>query len=437
MWSNPMHPELAIEVENLAKRYYVGHLLQKQVGTRAAVVHTLTSPFRRLGAVVRGQSAFGSDNELWALKDVSFEVKKGDIVGIIGTNGSGKSTLLKILSRVTVPTSGVARLNGEVGSLLEVGTGFHPELTGRENVYLNGAILGMTRGEIARAFDAIVDFSGVEAFIDTPVKRYSSGMRVRLAFAVAAFLRPEIIMIDEVLAVGDAAFQRRGLAKVSNVAREGRTVLMVTHNMSAVLSNATWVMWLDKGRIVEMGTPQTVVARYLKESTIDSTQMEGEKYFNGLIQAPDVPFEMVAMRTLDEHGDLCSNFLSSMPITVELEFKLKGNIPRLRVGLDFKTSDDLLIFRSFFNDDGAEIVYQPDMETYRLRAQIPPKMLNSATYSIDPIVNIPPGKQVFTEARGLVVNVIADTYNKGLATRGTRVGVIAPVLAWTSVHEKV
>ncbi len=432
-----MRPELAIEVENLSKRYYVGHLLKKQMSTRAAFVKNMTSPLKRIGAVLSGRSAFGSDNELWALKDVSFEVKKGDIVGIIGTNGSGKSTLLKILSRVTVPTQGIARLNGEVGSLLEVGTGFHTELTGRENVYLNGAILGMSRAEITRSFDAIVDFSGVEAFIDTPVKRYSSGMRVRLAFAVAAFLRPEIIMIDEVLAVGDAAFQRRGLAKVSNVAQEGRTVLMVTHNMSAILSNATWVMWLDKGRIVDMGTPQTVVARYLKESTVDATQMEGEKHFNGFIQEPDVPFEMVAMRTLDENGDLCSNFLSSSPITIELEFKLKGDAPRLRVGIDFKTSDDLLVFRSFFNDSGAEITYQPDLETHRVRAQIPPKFLNSGAYGIDPVVNMPPGKKIFTEARGLVVNVIADTYNKGITARKERVGVIAPALDWTAVHEKV
>lgn len=432
-----MRPELAIEVENLSKRYYVGHLLKKQMSARAAFIKNITSPFKRLGAVARGRSAFGSENELWALKDVSFEVKKGDVVGIIGTNGSGKSTLLKILSRVTVPTSGIARLNGEVGSLLEVGTGFHTELTGRENVYLNGAILGMSRAEITRAFDSIVDFSGVEAFIDTPVKRYSSGMRVRLAFAVAAFLRPEIIMIDEVLAVGDAAFQRRGLAKVSNVAQEGRTVLMVTHNMSAVLSNASWVIWLDKGRVVEIGAPQTVVTHYLKESTIDATQMEGEKYFNGLIQAPDVPFEMVAVRTLDEQGDLCSNFLSSAPITVELEFRLKGDVPRLRVGFDFKTSDDLLIFRSFFNDEGAEIVYQTDIDTYRLRAQIPPRFLNSGAYAIDPIVNMPPGKKIFTEARGLVVNIIGDTFNKGVTSRAGRVGVIAPALDWTTVHEKV
>jgi len=432
-----MRPELAIEVENLAKRYHVGHLLKKQNGTRAAVMHSLTSPFKRLGAVMSGRSAFGSDNELWALKDVSFEVKKGDVVGIIGTNGSGKSTLLKILSRVTVPTSGIARLNGEVGSLLEVGTGFHPELTGRENVYLNGAILGMSRAEITGAFDAIVDFSGMEAFIDTPVKRYSSGMRVRLAFAVAAFLRPEIIMIDEVLAVGDAAFQRRGLAKVSNVAQEGRTVLMVTHNMSAVLSNATWVMWLDKGRVIEMGNPQEVVAHYLKESTTDSTQMEGEKYFNGVIQVSDVPFEMVAMRTLDENGDLCSNFLSSAPLTVELEFKLRGDVSRLRVGFDFKTSDDLLVFRSFFDDNGGEIVYQPEVETYRLRAQIPPKFLNTGAYNLDPFVYQLPRREVFTQSRGLVVNVIADTYNKGISVRKPRVGVLAPILHWDVVHEKV
>lgn len=432
-----MQSDLAIEVEHLSKRYFVADGTRRGASQREMLMRSLSSPYRRLTAVLGGRSAFGSDADLWALKDVSFQVKKGDVVGIIGTNGSGKSTLLKILSRVTAPTEGIARLHGDVGSLLEVGTGFHPDLTGRENVFLSGAILGMTRREITSVFDEIIDFSGVEAFIDTPVKRYSSGMRVRLAFAVAAFLRPEILMIDEVLAVGDAAFQRRGLSKVSSVAQQGRTVLMVTHNMSAILSNATWVMWLDKGRLVEMGEPQTVIAHYLKESTLDVAQMENEKYFMGVTQRPEIPFELVAMRTLDQHGDLCASFLSSTPFMVELEFKLKAEITGLRVGFDVKTSEDILLFRSLHNDVNEVLTYDASVETYRLRAVIPGGLLNSDTYAIDPWVYIHPRIPLVGNVRGLLATIVLDTVNKGFMGRKGRPGVIAPPLEWSPVQEKV
>jgi lipopolysaccharide transport system ATP-binding protein len=226
-----MSNNLAIRVDNLGKRYRIG-ARQKQPNTlRERIENLVASPFDYLRSTLRGPS---EEEILWALKDVSFEIQQGDVVGIIGRNGAGKSTLLKILSRITEPTSGRAEVNGRVGSLLEVGTGFHPELTGRENIYLNGAILGMRKAEIDRQFDEIVDFAEIEKFIDTPVKRYSSGMYVRLAFAVAAHLEPEILLVDEVLAVGDAAFQKKCLGKIGDVAREGRTVLFVSHNMAAI-----------------------------------------------------------------------------------------------------------------------------------------------------------------------------------------------------------
>ncbi len=219
---------IAISVEGLGKCYEIGAVRASYQTLRESLVDVFGGPFRRLGAAVRRQPS-ANTTTLWALRDVSFEVRRGEVVGIIGRNGAGKSTLLKVLSRITEPSAGRARIRGRVGTLLEVGTGFHPELTGRENTYLNGAILGMRRAEIDRKFDEIVAFSEVEQFIDTPVKHYSSGMYLRLAFAVAAHLEPEILIVDEVLAVGDAAFQKKCLGKMSDVAKEGRTILFVSH----------------------------------------------------------------------------------------------------------------------------------------------------------------------------------------------------------------
>src|SRR6516162_10151736 len=241
----------AISVDNLSKRYLVGHqsTRRKRYTLRDAITWEARNFARKTADFLRGRQIVQGDEveEFWALKDVSFEVKHGEVLGIIGRNGAGKSTLLKILSRITEPTRGRALLRGRVASLLEVGTGFHPELTGRENIHLNGAILGMTRAEIRRKFDEIVAFAGVEKFIDTPVKRYSSGMYVRLAFAVAAHLEPEILVVDEVLAVGDAEFQKKCLGRMSEVAREGRTVLFVSHNLPSIEKLSQRVIVVDGG----------------------------------------------------------------------------------------------------------------------------------------------------------------------------------------------
>jgi lipopolysaccharide transport system ATP-binding protein len=244
--------DIAISVENLSKQYRIGAKQERQDTLR----DWLVSRFRR-------RSHNAQDELIWALKDVSFEVKKGEVLGIIGRNGAGKSTLLKILSRITEPTKGRAVINGRVGSLLEVGTGFHRELTGRENIFLSGTILGMKRSEIDQRFDEIVEFSGVEKFIDTPIKRYSSGMMVRLGFAVAAYLEPEILLVDEVLAVGDAEFQRKCLGKIEAVANEGRTILFVSHNMVAMQNIAERVVWLDSGIIEDNGASERIIRAYL------------------------------------------------------------------------------------------------------------------------------------------------------------------------------
>ena len=255
----------AIRVENLGKEYQIGARENGYKTFREAISETVTSPLRRFK---RLSGRAHQRERFWALKDVSFDVQPGEAVGIIGRNGAGKSTLLKILSRITEPTTGRAKIHGRVGSLLEVGTGFHPELTGRENVFLNGAVLGMSRSEIKRKFDEIVDFSGVETFLDTPVKRYSTGMRVRLAFAVAAHLEPEILIVDEVLAVGDAEFQKKCLGKMGDVATGGRTVLFVSHNMAALEALCNRCILLSHGRVVANGETFDVVGSY-RASTVD------------------------------------------------------------------------------------------------------------------------------------------------------------------------
>jgi lipopolysaccharide transport system ATP-binding protein len=269
--------EPIITIENLSKSYLVGHRTNRQGGytvLREVIGHGARKFLRKTMDVVRGQQILQGNNveEFWALKNVSFEVKQGEVIGIIGRNGAGKSTLLKILSRITEPTKGQALLRGRVASLLEVGTGFHPELTGRENIFLNGAILGMTRREIRKKFDEIVDFAGVETFLDTPVKRYSSGMYVRLAFAVAAHLEPEILIVDEVLAVGDTEFQRKCLGKMDEVSRkEGRTVLFVSHNLAAIAEMADRALLIDAGSVAADSSVTEAISTYLSKFTKDTT----------------------------------------------------------------------------------------------------------------------------------------------------------------------
>jgi lipopolysaccharide transport system ATP-binding protein len=265
-----MADKIVIRAEGLGKRYLIGHEREREryVALRDVLVHTMKGLLRSAkNWTARGTRVTRSGTEeFWALRNVSFELRQGEVLGIIGRNGAGKSTLLKILSRITEPSTGQVRIRGRVASLLEVGTGFHPELTGRENIFLNGAILGMKRAEIKRKFDEIVDFAEIEKFLDTPVKRYSSGMYVRLAFAVAAHLEPEILIVDEVLAVGDVEFQKKCLNKMSEVASGGRTVLFVSHNLTAVADLCTRALLLQKGEVRQVGTPDEVIATYIEQS---------------------------------------------------------------------------------------------------------------------------------------------------------------------------
>jgi len=315
---------IAIKVDGLSKQYRIGARQERYKTLRESIAQAFAAPVRRLTSIVRDQrndstgasrGTPGSDSHIWALRDVSLEIKRGAVVGIIGRNGAGKSTLLKILSRITEPTEGYADIHGRVGSLLEVGTGFHPELTGRENIYLNGAVLGMRHADIQRKFDEIVAFAEVEKFIDTPVKHYSSGMYLRLAFAVAAHLEPEILLVDEVLAVGDVAFQKKCMGKMGDVSREGRTVLLVSHNMGAIASLCEQVVWLDGGRVCAIGDANSTISNYLSKFSQGALQVKSNA-------AIDVTH--VALRRAS--GEETTTFNPGDPITIEIRFFARKRI---------------------------------------------------------------------------------------------------------------
>lgn len=323
--------EPVIRVENLGKKYVIGHQKQERY---TALRDVITNGAKSLVEKFTNPRSKNNNNseDFWALKDISFEIKQGDRVGIIGRNGAGKSTLLKVLSRITEPTKGRIRIKGRVASLLEVGTGFHPELTGRENIFLNGAILGMSKVEITKKFDEIVAFAEVEKFLDTPVKRYSSGMYVRLAFAVAAHLEPEILIVDEVLAVGDSAFQKKCLGKMDDVAKQGRTVFFVSHNMAAIRKLCNTAYWLDKGSLKENGLVDQVVNNYEQNSLYQA---------NSQASLINVNRE----QGIEVHRVIHNLKLQDSEATLRIEIKgnTSQNIACLGVGVQLTTSEGILI----------------------------------------------------------------------------------------------
>ena len=334
---------VVIQVEGLSKRYRIG----KREGY-LTLRDSLARSSRSIFNLFRGKETekYKADNNyIWALRDISFKVKKGEIVGIIGKNGAGKSTLLKILSRITEPTNGYAEIYGRVGSLLEVGTGFHPELTGRENIYLNGAILGMKKVEIESKFDEIVDFAEVENFLDTPVKHYSSGMYVRLAFAVAAHLEPEILLVDEVLAVGDVEFQKKCLGKMGDVAHEGRTILFVSHNMASIVKLCTSTIWVENGNLRVMGDTEEVVQSYLSSGLSTS---EGRVVFHEPRESLDAFIRSVEL--LNKHGVIESRFDILSPIKVNILFSCKRRFLNGRIFVAVMRYDGVTVFSSTTSD---------------------------------------------------------------------------------------
>jgi lipopolysaccharide transport system ATP-binding protein len=363
----------AIEVRDLVKRYRLGEMDALHGSLREAIV-------RRARSTLRGGTR---REELEALAGVSFEIERGQVLGIIGRNGAGKTTLLKILSGITDPTAGEALIWGRVGSLLEVGTGFHPDLTGRENVFFNGAILGMKRREIERKFDEIVAFAEVERFIDTPVKRYSSGMQLRLAFAVAAHLEPEILIVDEVLAVGDAAFQRKCLGKMGEVSGHGRTVLLVSHNMSAITALADRCLWLDAGQVKRIGEPSEVVAEYLSEGHLalqpGFADLSDPALRHGVPKQTSKEILFESVRLLDAAGETTGIFFENEPMRVVLGLRSRLETQRLEVLCKFSTLEGTLVFT--LTSGPMEVDVRPGH--FELAVELPSLPLKRGGYRVD------------------------------------------------------
>jgi lipopolysaccharide transport system ATP-binding protein len=420
--------DIAIRVEDLGKRYRIGTAPERYKTLRDTIVAGVNAPLQRLrrGSALTATSRDAST--IWALRNVSFEVHQGQVLGIVGRNGAGKSTLLKVLSRVTEPTEGSAEIHGRVGSLLEVGTGFHPELTGRENIYLNGAILGMKRLEIDRKFDEIVSFSEVEQFIDTPVKRYSSGMYLRLAFAVAAHLEPEILVVDEVLAVGDAEFQRKCMGKMSDVAQAGRTVLFVSHNMSAVLRLTEETMVLESGKLVYRAPTPQAVDYYMASGFTGA----GERLWTSAEIPPDAaPFSPLAIRLRDKNGRVVDTVRSTEHFTVEIEYQLDQSITGLRVGIYLLTMRGEYVFTSFDLDDSQrfEQLGLRQAGKYISRCTIPANILNEGRYFLSVNASSFRIKRYFWDDRALAFSVDA-TGAPGKHWPEPRMGTIRPALDW-------
>ncbi len=412
----------AIHVENLGKQYQIG----QQVGNYRTLRETFSEAFSAKKSAVEKKAL--PPESIWALEDVNFDVEPGSVLGVVGRNGAGKSTLLKILSRVTEPTKGLVEVYGRVGSLLEVGTGFHPELTGRENISLNGAILGMKKTEIEAKFDEIVSFAEVETFIDTPVKRYSSGMYLRLAFAVAAHLEPEILVVDEVLAVGDAEFQRKCLGKMSDVAKEGRTVLFVSHNMSAILRLTQETLVLDKGHLLLRAPTVEAVDYYLSRGL---TQ-EGQRLWQpDEIPAQAAPFKPVAVRLQDAQGHVVEGARCSEPFYLEVEYELRKAITGLRVGVYILTSQGEFVFTSFDTDDPGkfEEYSQRPAGTYKSRVEIPAYLLNGGRYVVGVNASSYRIKTYFHDEQALAFNMDA-TGAPGTQWPENRLGTVRPELDW-------
>ena len=443
-----------IQVNNLSKQYHIGARERINRTFREAVVDVLTAPvrnFRQLRNLTKFENAedrvnsaetkdssvpypapsfpipAAQDDIIWALKDVSFEVQPGEVIGIIGRNGAGKSTLLKILSRITEPTSGEVMLDGRVASLLEVGTGFHPELTGRENIYLNGTILGMQKAEIDCKFDEIVAFSEIEKFLDTPVKRYSSGMYVRLAFAVAAHLEPEILLVDEVLAVGDAAFQKKCLGKMEDVARHGRTILFVSHNTSAVQSLCSRTIWIDTGGIRMDGPSSAVVAAYLHQGFVSESQRvwpEGSGPGNNSLK-------LISISLKNSSGEPCSSINISEELIVEIRYAVTRVGTRAIFSLHLRDENDLHVFSSLSNtaeNKLHDIPLQPGH--YQSVCTIPGNLLNNGKYYISL-------KGMSEWADSFIADHVIsfDGLDDGVLKRdypGRLGGVMRPQLSWTS-----
>ncbi len=423
--------DLAVSVANLSKSFNIDHQ-RNGVGSYRTLHDDLVNLPRRVLARLNGNYRHTSET-FWALKDVSFEVRPGEVVGIIGANGAGKSTLLKILNRITEPTSGGVDIYGRVGALLEVGTGFHPELTGRENVFLNGAILGMTRAEIKRKFDEIVAFAEIDKFLDTPVKRYSSGMYVRLAFAVAAHLEPEILLIDEVLAVGDARFQKKSLEKMEDVAaNDGRTVIFVSHSMPTVAQLCPRTIWLRSGEVAADGPSDDVIQKYSNVTFVDQDRVN---WPDGFSNAGVHELKFTSVGLLDKNGQAATHFDYSEPLSFELSYTVHESLSFCRIGFLVHALDGTPVFEIYdVDEDMNGGRRQPG--SYLLRCELPGDLLKPGRYSLSLNAGIPGAKNL-VRLDGILQFSMDDPSLPGAAMNLPRLGVIRPKAKWTSkfLHE--
>jgi lipopolysaccharide transport system ATP-binding protein len=418
--------DVAVRVNDLGKKYRIRHQRRERyVALRDVIADGFRNVFRR-----KAGGAAPATEDFWALKDVSFEVKRGEVVGIIGRNGAGKSTLLKVISRITEPNEGRIELFGRVASMLEVGTGFHPELTGRENIYLNGAILGMRRAEIKRRFDEIVAFAEVETFLDTPVKRFSSGMYVRLAFAVAAHLETEILIVDEVLAVGDAEFQKRCLGKMSQVAQGGRTVLFVSHNMGSIRRLTRRCILLDHGKVMVDAAVETAIDSYLKQA---AEGISGGVFVRQNARPQDRPFYVERVTTRQEpDSDPEYQFDCEQPISICVEYTAMRSIPGLYADIQLRRLDGTVVYEGDSNDTGLNPFDRLPEGSGTACVTIPGRILGAGTYQIflsfispfdaaGPVVDIP----------GVVGEFSLNDTSTGLGNR--RKGFLSLKLPWQMV----
>jgi lipopolysaccharide transport system ATP-binding protein len=422
---------IVIEALGLGKEYARG---AAQRSTPNSLRDALSDWARGLGKRAKPERSSGRSDRFWALKDVSFSIKQGEVVGIIGRNGSGKSTLLKIVSQITAPTKGEVRINGRTGTLLEVGTGFHPELTGRENIFLNGTILGMGRHEIRRKFDEIVEFSGVESFIDTPVKRYSSGMQMRLAFAVAAHLDPDILVVDEVLAVGDAEFQKKCLGKMDGLSKSGRTVLFVSHNMSAVDQLCGRVIWLDGGKvIVDSADVYSATSRYLFGEKEGSIKGEWRPPLDQQFETEY--FSLRWLRVRDESGRTIDGAIrNDQQAYIEIALTVKKLHPGLELGYAVFNEGGIYVYMSLMSD-GVDVEWPKiALGDVVLSSPLPRRFLNEGLFRLDLMAGLR-GDRWFSVHRGTPFAVflrIKGGLSGSSRWTDARSGVVAPVLPWAT-----
>ncbi len=418
-----------LKVENVSKQYRLGLVgtgtLKHDINRWWHSIRGKEDPYLTIGAV-NDRSSKASEEYVWALRDIDFEVQEGEILGIIGKNGAGKSTLLKLLSQVTSPTTGMIKSKGRIASLLEVGTGFHPELTGRENIYLNGAILGMTKAEIASKIDEIIKFSGCEMYIDTPTKRYSSGMTVRLAFAVAAHLEPDILVIDEVLAVGDAEFQKKAIGKMQDISKgEGRTVLFVSHNMASVKQLCTRAMVMENGSVVFGGNVDACVEHYLKKE--DKFSEEKKQVVWKKEDAPGTEdFVLRSVCTKNSDGEILGSFIDNQRIHLHIETEILQTVYNMRLNFKLYNSKEIIVFST------SSHLFEATEKTpgiYSYEVVIPEYLLNQGTYRIALQAGMPGVRQIFHLTKVLSFN-IEKISASGTTYTTVLPGVVAPKIDW-------